>query len=151
MQDRFDSRFGREVVAGLMQDMQEAENLAESLEADAEEDGLAHGERERELGFVDGIRYAMDKLKVDLISLKSPSYGGTPVSREVAQILLETGIPKGYELMCYEYGKCQDDSCPDGDGECTCWTGVYPGDLEGMLDESTGMLSVEYRHFELWK
>jgi len=151
MQEYYDSCFSREAVAGLMQDMQEAEKLAECLETDAEDDGLAHGERERELGFVDGIRYAMDKLKVNPVSLKSPSYCGMPVSREVAQILLETGIPKGYELMCYEYGKCQDDSCPDGDDECTCWAGVYPGDLEGMLDESTGMLSEEYRHFELSK
>lgn len=142
-------KYNPEVINELKRDIDDAEITARQHEDKISDDSLVLGEQEYEQGFASGIAHALDKLDVEVG--EHPVFGGIPVTRELARILLETDIPRGCELMCYEYGKCQCDECICCDGECKCWTGVYSDDLVGMLDEATGKLSDDYRHFELVK
>jgi len=141
--------YNPEVINELKRDIDDAEITARQHEDKISDDSLVLGEKEYELGFASGIAHALDKLDVEVG--EHPVFGGIPVTRELAQLLLEIGIPRGCELMCYEYGKCQGDECPSQGEECRCWTSVYPDDLGDMLDEDTAMLSLEYRYFELVK
>lgn len=73
-----------------------------------------------------------------------PDGGGVRISRQEAiRLLLNDLVPKGMEVMCYQYGS---DSCDECEGECVHWAGISKDDLDEDVDSSFDMRE----HFELW-